>query len=384
MCSSNYARNTQFGSVMLAVLAMGTLSSVALLTMMFSISSMKKNLTLAEIQDEAKQVLINESSKYMSNYLPDQDPNNHVRMYQLTENGIDYSYRQNPDIVRVIDWPMPGYSFNSNYKTKLVSFESQIKNNVVQTPLMFTGWQCTEVSSAVLSTEPQLRYTLGNNDNSFGYGAIDYEFHQDTGRILRTSNAGTQLLADMDFETGQRFSRADFTTTSNNEKLKIVMTFAVTRSDFTTPDQSNALYILFDETNLDLQHSRPILINELAKITSDYKRSGHERGLILHLDPGQLILSAITTVSGQTIFITQSMNIDYQTGQYVYKNKLYQINLSPAADPVLFYRSLVDSKQLLNLKTNLTNHNLIVINTQSQPSLLSIPATCRVVFKYEK
>lgn len=372
----------QYGSVILAILSMATLSGIALLMIMFSLKSLNKNLTLTDLQSRAQQVLNHEHLKSISNYLAHPNQGEATGSSTILADGVEYTYIQYPHTIRLLNWPLPGFSLQSNYASTYAGFKSQITMDIIQTPILSTGISCINLKSDRLNRNPQRHYAL-----SFNHQLIDtiyYDFNSDIGEIRKSTATNSVLLMDLDFESQQSFSRVDFAEIRVSDTTRLAVIFAVTNSRNTTPSPQNKLYVLFDDLLTGQQFTAPLMSNELITITEDYLPTGHEKGFILPLNPGKLDLSAITTVNHQIVFITQWPQIIGQTLDQTYKNEYYQINMAPAQSQTIQTRTLPDSNQLLQLTTHLVNQSGIVIGSQITPFLAGFAVNCRQVLEHEE
>lgn len=373
----------QHGSVLLTVLSMTTIGSIALIATMFALKSLTKNLALSDLRQTANQILASETRRYTSAYLPGQASNSTVLSRVITRSGINYTYRQTPDVIRDFNWPMPGFSINSNYHTRLIHFSSQVRNSVIQTPQLFTGWKCTRIRQGLLSREPQRNYLLGGSTSDHRIGFIEYDFNSQTGQIHRSTQSKSSLLIGLDTDSGQIFSRADFASGHIRGNHKLIIVFAVTNAGQSVSNRSNMFYVLFDAIGLGEDHSESLSPNELVKIDGNYELTGHESGLTLELGTGHLLLSAISIMAGQVVFITQKIETHPDSGKHFFKNTLYQLNLKLNSGKIAKHRMLEYSTERIELETRLSKDNDLIISTQRDPRLIEIPVNCRGVYQYE-
>lgn len=382
-CNNTHRRkNKQDGSIILAIIAMATLGSIAMLTTMSSIKSLNKILAMEKLQDNAQQTLSLENSKTISDYLL--NPGQHITSGSSTllADGVEYTYRQDAGTKQKLNWPMPGFSLNSNYISNFIILKSQISMSIIKTPILTTGISCIEVSNKALKTTPERHYTLVAGNRVIE--SIKYDFNPDTGDIWKITDSGSKRLLDIDIMSNQTFSRADFAVLQSPGKTKLAIIFAVVNSQNTGHAQQNRLYILFDEIYSYEHLTKPITSNELIILTGEYMPTGDENGFIVTLKPGQMELSAITTVDHRIIFVTQHLQLNAQTPRQTYLNELYQIDLAAAGHRVIQTRLLGDSTSLLELNTRFVNESNILIGTQLNPVLIASPVRCKQVFQHEE
>ena len=381
---SNIHNKYSNGSVILAILSMATLSSMVMLTMMFSIKSLNKTLAMEELQNNAQQTLSRENNKTILNYVlnPERLTDSTSSSSTILADGIEYTYRQYSSTKRDLNWPIPGFSLKSNYASTFINFKSQITMNIIQTPTLTTGISCIDVSNDTLNRIPERKYSLALDDQLID--SIHYEFNSDTGEIRKMSATSSRLIMDIDFGSNQTFSRADFAAVKTAGRTKLAVIFAVINSKNTSHSQENRLYVLFDEIVSYQNFTVPLSSNELINLTNEYVPTGNENGFVLTLNPGELVLSAITTVDHQIFFITQRLEFSAQIQKAAYKNKLYLIDLASENNQIIQTRLLPESTQLLELTTHLSDQSQILIGTQINPALLTSPVSCRQVFQYEE
>ena len=278
--------------------------------------------------------------------------------------------------------PLPGYSIESNYASRLIQFKSQVIANNIQTAKLLTALSCIDVTAGRLNKLPQENYKL-----PFGHpdmDSIQYEFDNISGKLWKSTATSSNLIIDLNFEADQNFSRADFAIISVSGTNISTIIFAVTHSKSNPTAAPNKLYILFDDLHSGHNGSKPIAVNDLVELNNNREITGNESGFFITLAAGKLDLSAITTINDQIVFITQSRQANSNPQLHIYKNLLYQINLTLAGKQLVQTRTLADSSQLFQLKTQLANQNTIVVGTELTPLLVSFPLRCRQVYQYEE
>lgn len=372
----------QYGSAILAVLSMTTLSSIAMLVMMLSIKSHSKTLAMEKIQIRAADILYQEHEKSMISFYRDRVPSHTAIKRTVDAGGIAYTYLRYPDITKMIDRPIHGFSLQSNYASVLTSISSQLSMEIIQTPVFTSGLYCVSVRNGILNSIPQARYSLSHMDRLVN--SMDYLFDSATGIIRKVTAAYSNTLIDLEFNSNQSFSRADFISMRKAGMTKIAVVFAVTNPSNSDDSLSNRLFILFDDINSAPNSANSISREDLIELENDYRSTGHEPGFTFTLQPGQLAISAITTVNEQIVFITQRLRLSDHSREQTYSNTIYLIDLAPAAKQVIDTRKLPDSSQRLELMTGLADGAEFSIGTPARPSMLTFPLPCKQIFRYEK
>ena len=379
--------NKHKGSIILAVLSMATLSSIALFTMMFSIKSLSRTLTLESVQNNAQQLLLIENNKTISNYIQNPALSDVSNSSQIIAGGIEYTYRQYPGSIQDLKVPLPGFSLNSNYASRLVKFKSQVSRENIQSPTLHTGIACVDVINEELNSNVmdlyELEYTVPKTN------AISYDFNSITGEIWRNTATTSKLIMDFDFESYQHFSRADFAMLKVSNKIKFALIFAVTETATPGLNNQNNLYVLFDKIAFDQPFFPPLSKDKLITLTSDYSPTGDEDGFIVPLSIEPIQLSAITTIHNTIIFIKQLKQVDPLTSLTTQQNTtLYQINFGPdsnqTSSSVVKTRLLSVTKKSAKLKTTLVNQTEILLSSESESHLLRFPIQCKQVYQYEE
>ncbi len=372
----------QYGSVILLVLIIITLTSMTSIVVLQTNSGFKKQINLNHLLGNASDLLFTNMKVKIATLLTGIDlnslPLNETSNHQV--NNHNFVSVQNLDTELTIDLPFPGYSLNSLYHSRILMLDAKVTSPVIQTSNHKTGLSCLEVSTGTASNQIDSLYLLDFDLDSTT--DVIYQFDSSDGNIWKTS-LFTELLIDLEFTTDQSFSRPDFVQINFGQNTKLAIVFTVQNTSAVSPTANNTLYLLLDSSLLTSQPTPlPIDKTELIDLESSPVFSDNHKGYFLELDSGSLINTGLTSINKHLFIITQSPVTNPATGLVEYTNKFIEVDLEIESSITTYIHNIPNSSDLLELQLSTLDHQTIFLSTQ-YGLLRTLNGECRRLYQYE-